>query len=272
MKKIGRILKKKVGWWATVIGLLFLLALGIVIFFNNSLFEPFDTTLGGQNPDDDIQIDFYVITLGREERLKNIETQQKKIKKPIVHIEAVFGDDLNLDDYDNIDPKFKSNERERKRVIGCFMSHVKTYKRIKSDGPINGYSVLLEDDFTILPEVKDIEAKLSEMIREMKDRDFDLLFLENSSGNSGEEQKKGICLVESDKPIYGNMALLIKNKNVDKIIYESRTIKDPIDVVLSKAIQDKRLTAYTACPFLFNSRNQVSTINDVLVDPNAIFT
>ena len=110
------------------------------------------------------------------------------------------------------------------------------------------------------------------MIRDLDGHDFDLVFLENSSGNSGEEKKQGICLVETDKPIYGNMALLIKNKNIDKLIYESRIIQEPIDVVLSKAIQEKRLIAYTACPFLFNSRNEVSTINDVLVDPNAVFT
>lgn len=248
-----------------ILSMIFFLIIALYLFFNAPVFEPFEEE---REP----TIDFYVITLGRENRLKNIKKQQEKIKKPIVHIEAVFGDDLNLDDYDNIEPSFKQEERGRKRVIGCFMSHVKTYKKIKANGPQNGYSVLLEDDFTILPEVNNIEDRLLEMIQSMKGRDFDLLFLENSSGNSGEEKEKGICLVEQDKPIYGNMALLIKNKSIDKIIHESRIINDPIDVVLSKAIQEKRLTAYTACPFLFNSRNEVSTINDVLVDPNAVFT
>lgn len=249
--------------WFYIIVFLIILFGFLFFYLNNQLTETFENK--------DIPIDFYVITLGHENRLKNIETQQAKIKKPIVHIEAVFGDDLNLDDYDNIEPEFKSNERGRKRVIGCYMSHVKTYKRIKADGPDNGYSVLLEDDFTILPEIDDIEEKLKEMIRDLKEREFDLLFLENSSGNSGEEKEKGICLVEKDKPIYGNMALLIKNKSVDKLINESKIIKEPIDVVISKAIHENRLIAYTACPFLFNSRNEVSTINGVMIDPNAVF-
>jgi len=264
MRGITRFFSKKVLNTTAVVFIVLILTftLAMFIFFNPYVFEPFE---------EETPIDFYVITLGHENRLKNIETQQAKMKKKIIHIEAVFGDDLDLDEHDNIHQEFKSDERGRKRVIGCFMSHVKTYQTIKAYGPKNGYSVLLEDDFTILPEIDNIEDRLSEMIRDLDGHDFDLLFLENSSGNRGEEKKKGVCLVEEDKPIYGNMALLIKNKSIDKLINESKIIKDPIDVVISKAIKEKRLIAYTACPFLFNSRNEVSTINDVLVDPNAIF-
>ena len=76
---------------------------------------------------------FFVITLKHENRLKNIENQQKKIKeKEIILFEAVKGDFINMDDLIKekiLDPNFKE-EGVRKRVIGCYMSHLNMYKKI----------------------------------------------------------------------------------------------------------------------------------------------
>ena len=95
-------------------------------------------------------LDFYVITLKYEDRIHNIYLQHAKIpEKEIVLIDAVKGDELSIEDLlsqNKIDPFFYSEDPKQKKIkqreLGCYMSHLKTYKTIKEKKQYYGYSIV----------------------------------------------------------------------------------------------------------------------------------
>ena len=119
------------------------------------------------------KIDYYVITMGQQKRLDNINKQTAKLNSmnpgdpiTITKIDAVKGDDLDLVELvkdgkitkeiitEYIYYGMEKNIKNRKYEVGCHGSHMKTYKTI-SDGiknnkiDKNGYSIYFEDDFEI---------------------------------------------------------------------------------------------------------------------------
>jgi GR25 family glycosyltransferase involved in LPS biosynthesis len=206
-----------------------------------------------ENFEMDKKLDFYVITMKNPDRLKNIEEQEGKINKNVTEkikielIDAVVGVDLDLKNMVNegiLSPEFvdKNNiddtSKHRRRVIGCYASHLKNYDIIKRKGN-NGYSVIFEDDFDIKNE--DFLDVVIKALNDLQNHDFDMLFLGNNHRNYGNGEvlkNKGDLLVNNihfvngGQYFYGTHAILINNKNISKIIDKTKFIHSEIDTKL----------------------------------------
>ena len=183
--------------------------------------------------EDSNNIDLYVITLGKEERLENIKNQQKKINNKIQIFDVVYGLKLDLNDLKN--SNILSNEntlsKDYKRKmgeIGCYLSHLNIYKKIKEDKK-NGYTIIFEDDFLIKSDDLINDAKKAIDILNSKNIDFDFLFLGNLKDNHGENIADNLYYIYKNINLYGTHGYIINNKNIDKIIDKLNIIKQPID-------------------------------------------
>ena len=183
--------------------------------------------------EDSNNIDLYVITLGKEERLENIKNQQKKINNKIQIFDAVYGLKLDLNDLKNnnilSDENILSEDYKHKMgEIGCYLSHLNIYKKIKKDNK-NGYTIIFEDDFLIKSDDLINDAKKAIDILNSKNINFDFLFLGNLKDNHGENIADNLYYLDKNINLYGTHGYIINNKNIDKIIDKLNIIKKPID-------------------------------------------
>ena len=210
-------------------------------------------------------ITMFVITMKHEKRLKNIEEQQKKIEKPIILFDAVKGDHLDtnrLVEEKQIDPNFNNrDDKLRKREIGCYMSHLNIYKKIKED-KLPGYTIVFEDDFLVkekfLEEIEKIIAKLN-------NKDFDIIYLgQNGSNNKGTPIIDNIYHLDKSNICTGTHGLLIKNKNIDRIVEKLNYINTPIDHKIKDTGND--LIVLVIHPFIVEMTNEPSTIRNLNIE------
>ena len=212
------------------------------------------------------EIVYYVITLNKEDRLKNIENQQNKIKQPFKLFTGVDGKTVKIDEIR--DPKIDSafmpemnDERQiriRKNEIGVYLSHYTIYNEIKKDGNENGYTVIFEDDFNL---IDDFESVFQSKFQQFKEMDFDIMFLENVANNIGETTTTdGICQIDKNKSLYGTLAYVVRNSSIDKIIQETKNMQTQIDHQLGKGIFNGKLKVFTFCPFIVKQGGFESTI------------
>jgi GR25 family glycosyltransferase involved in LPS biosynthesis len=210
---------------------------------------------------------FFVITLKHENRLKNIENQQKKIKeKEIILFEAVKGDFINMDDLIKekiLDPNFKE-EGVRKRVIGCYMSHLNMYKKIRNER-LDGYTVLFEDDFTI---EDNFYEKIQKIIKNMENKEFDIINLgQVVSNNKGKQVIDNIYELDKKDFCAGTQGLLINNRNIDKIVEKLKYIDNAIDHKITHTGQKNELNIFVIYPYIVNQGGvSNSTINDMSIE------
>jgi len=200
-------------------------------------------------------IDLYVITLGKEERIANIKNQQKKIEKKINIYNGVIGLNLNMNDLIKKDilsanHDLSKNENHAKREAGCYLSHLNIYKKIKKDNK-KGYTIIFEDDFLIDSDNLLDEVKKAIDTLNTKNIDFDFLFLGNTKNNYGENIIDNLYHVNPKKRLWGLYGYLINNKNIDKIIDKTSKIDRPIDVIIE-----------------YLSNNNV--FNTIIIHPNII--
>lgn len=207
------------------------------------------------------QIDCYVITLKKPEKMKNIELQQEKIPYPIEIVDAVFGDDLDINRLVTqglVSPQYASlDTKERKRQIGCYMSHLKTLNKIAEKQNQNEYSIIFEDDFDIYPEFTE---KLHQYIRDLKDIDFDLLFLGNLIDAYG---KHVVSEIYEMTTVYGTHGYLVNNKHISRIQESMKYIDNHVDLKYSES-SSHTLNILVVHPRIVNQlRNEFSS--DILV-------
>jgi GR25 family glycosyltransferase involved in LPS biosynthesis len=187
---------------------------------------------------DDIISDMYVITLGKKERIQNIKEQERKINDRITRFKAVNGLKLDINEliknnildknYNLCGPK---NSNHSKREIGCYLSHLNIYKKIKKDNK-KGYTIIFEDDFLVnSPNLKDDVRKSIDKLNR-KNIDFDYLYLGSTRINYGENIIDNLHYVNPKQNLFGTHAYVINNKNIDKIIDNVKIIKRPIDVII----------------------------------------
>lgn len=175
-------------------------------------------------------IDCYVITLGRpEKKLENIENQQKKIPYTIEKVDAVFGDDLDIHQLvknEKVSPEYGySHLKERKRQIGCYMSHLKIMDIIEQKNTTAKYSIIFEDDFNISDNFMEQLQQNESVINEL---DFDILFLGNLlTGSKGEHISENIY---GKNEVYGTHGYLINNKNISHIKNSMKKVDENIDL------------------------------------------
>lgn len=218
---------------------------------------------------DKFDIDYYVITMGNKDRLLNIEKQQEKIKEKIRKIDAVVGAKLNIDELVEsglVTPEYGIGERsenrseKRKREIGLSLSNLKVHNIIKETNKPNGYSLIFEDDFSIIDE--NFQETLNNSLEILKDIDFDLLYLQNNaygSKNKGDNIKENVYYVDKNDSFYGTVAVLVKNKSIDKIIQNTTPINDPLDLQLSSLGFSDKLILLTLYPIIVEQGENMPT-------------
>lgn len=212
-------------------------------------------------------IDYYVITMREPERMKNIETQIKKSGIPMNmnYIDAVVGKNLDIDEYivknrlspniyDNQGKKFADKFENRKNEIGCYLSHMKTYRTIKEKGHTDKYSVIFEDDFYL----NDHFAKiLEETLEKIAHLDFDMLFL----GIAGETGERVIDNVYYTVPhSFQTHGYLVNNKHIDKILTEMQYIDNIVDVQIFKKAGENKLNVLRLHPTIVKQADYGSSI------------
>jgi GR25 family glycosyltransferase involved in LPS biosynthesis len=174
-------------------------------------------------------IDCYVITLGKPEKMKNIENQQQKIPYQIQIVDAIFGDDLNLSELVNngtLSLYYSSESKpERKRQIGCYMSHLKVLDKIIENNTDTKYSIIFEDDFNISD---NFMTQLNENLEFIDTLDFDVLFLGTMlDGWIGKPVGKSIYTINE---VYGTHGYLVKNAKVSHIKECMKVVDNNIDL------------------------------------------
>lgn len=208
-------------------------------------------------------IKYYVITMGNEERIKNIEENRAKIQSTIEIFDAVNGTNMDLDKIEGptIDPAFKSDTKVRRGEIGCYLSHWNLYKKIESDGDYNGYTVVFEDDFEI-PNDEDFEKKITSTLDAMEKYEYDILYMHILSDNTGEPFIENVCRIDNSMDFYGTSSYIVKNKNVSKLIKEISNMNMQIDHKLLEGVRNNRIVAYTFCPLITKLKGYKSTIQE----------
>ena len=223
-------------------------------------FSFFNTTemFGGFNENG---INCYVISMRDEKRLENIKNNQAKLKFKINVFDAVNGSEINLNDVTDpiIEDGYKPSDdnKIRKREIGCYLSHYNIYKKIESETQ-TGYTIIFEDDFLI--NVDDFEEQIVNSLKDLETHDFDIIYIFNHSKNIGEPVNQNICKIDKNKNLWGTCAYIVNNKNINKILNETKILNAQIDYRLQESIKHDKLTAFTFCPFLSGTSDIESTI------------
>lgn len=199
-------------------------------------------------------IDYYVISMmNKDDRIKNIENQTKKIDKQIEIVQAVIGKDLDLEyliKKNKLSPNADLYKNEKKtedeiteihkRECGCYLSHLKVYDTILKKGK-TGYSIILEDDFNFNPDfLKKLEDTIDTI--EKNNIDFDLLFL-GLSGGIGEQVADNIYKIGNDIN-NGTYGYLVNNKNIKKIKNSMNLINSTVDADIFNKGRRNEMTVY----------------------------
>jgi len=233
----------------------------LVFIIMISLYQSFFNTTEMFGGFDENEINCYVITMGDEKRLENIKNNQAKLNFTINIFDAVNGSEINLNDVTDpiIDDGYKPSDdnKIRKREIGCYLSHYNIYKKIESDTQ-TGYTIIFEDDFLINDDK--FEEQIVNSLKDLETHDFDILYIYNHTDNIGEPVKHNICKTDKNKVLWGTSAYIVKNKNINNILNETKILNMPIDWRLQESIKEDKLTAFTFCPFLSTTSGIESTI------------
>ncbi len=108
----------------------------------------------------------------------------------------------------------------RNRVI-CLIEHI--MKTSKTE-----YSVIFEDDVKFKDNLNDEIIKITQKLKEQS-IDFDILFLGNTTGNKGLLITDNIFHMDKKNNCWGTHALLIQNKNIEKIVKLNYHMKGAIN-------------------------------------------
>ena len=215
------------------------------------------------------EMDYYVITMKNPERIENINQQMNKLKQQgtpidIELVDAVVGVDLNLNELiktEILSPHYKSyrgSEINKKKEIGCYMSHLKIYNIIQqkeqTQTSSNPYSVIFEDDFDIDSSnfIKDITESLAYL--KNNKLDFDIIYLGTILHNHGKLLDKKIYTIDKKTGLEGTHGMIIHNKNVSKLITNLKPMKQAIDVELTQLCHRDELKAYVIYPPIVNQQ------------------
>ena len=225
-------------------------------------------------------IDYYVITMKNKNRIDNINKQTDIINKNsngnnifINKIDAVIGVNTDLNELVKqkiLSPDYLENTNVRKGQIGCYLSHLKIYNIINNKKPHTGYSIIFEDDFDIRTD--NFINIINNALNVLKNEDFDLLFLQNNSdicgnGNGKHEKNHGVQLKDNvyyfnkKQLLYGTLAILVNNKNIEKILKNLEMINEPIDVRFQRLGRNDKLKIMLLYPDIVDQRKDIlSTI------------
>ena len=248
--------------------ILFLLLLFFLIFVYIGIAKPnipwSTSSVAEQFTAQENKIAMYVITMKREDRLQNIKEQETKIDRQITLVDAVKGNDLNeaeLLKSGLLSQNYQGQGGDvGKREWGCYMSHFKIYEEIKSKQQESDYSIIFEDDFSITTDNFISKVNGAVELIKLKNVEFDMLYLGNTNDNHGEQVDENIYHVLQETPLWGTHAIVINNKNIDKIIGETNHINMAIDEKLKVLSMYNKLNILVLYPCIVIQNDSASEI------------
>ena len=120
----------------------------------------------------------------------------------------------------------------------------------------NDYSVVFEDDVTF---DRCINLQVEEIIKNLNNSgiDFDVIFLGNHNNNHGQHVVSNIYKLDPNSYCWGTHAMLIKNKNVEKIYNSLLNIKYEIDGQYKIDIDSNILNGFVIYPCIAGQKYEL---------------
>jgi GR25 family glycosyltransferase involved in LPS biosynthesis len=196
----------------------------------------------------------------REDHVKNIF---KLCNDKIRLFKGYYTKNISVD-YNNKINYFKSidknmnmkiNVQSKSGEIGCYLSHHMLIKYIHENSNKDNYSVIFEDDVILNENIdEDIKQIILNLINEKLD--WDLVFLGNLTMNHQKLIKNNIYTIDKNNCCTGTHALLINNKNIEKIYNSNCDIIHAIDWQYKINIDNEKLKGYIIFPPLCNQNTE----------------
>lgn len=230
--------------------------ISILLIFIVIIFTFFKTKYNEELFENSDILDFYVITLGNKERLENIEIQEKKLNNKIYIFPAVNGKKSDINELKK--KYFIKNDKLKMSEIGCYLSHLNIYKKIKKDNK-KGYTIIFEDDFVIKSDNLLYEIKTIISLLNNRNIDFDMIFLGNLRNNYGKYIQDNVYYLDKANSLSGTHGYIINNKNINKIIEKIKKITNAIDVTIQKLSYKNLLNTIIINPNLVVQNNNIKS-------------
>ncbi|BAT22119.1 hypothetical protein AR679_gp093 [Yellowstone lake phycodnavirus 1] len=179
--------------------------------------------------------DYHVIHVpGNDERSKNIQEMEKVLGQKI----NIFSGEVGT----------KHPHLKLKGVHGCYKSHLNLLSKLRE----HKFAVIFEDDFLIR---RDLHHKIKSIIRKLRNKNFDMVYLGNLDNNHGEHFRGDLYKVDKKKLLTGTHAYIVNTSSCQKIIslLKSR-MKKAIDLELHDLMCEDLVTAYVVWPYLVNQQ------------------
>ena len=202
-----------------------------------------------------------------EERVSNIQKIQKTLNKDVVLFKGYYTKQNSILKEDMVsflkihDANLEMNELAfwRPGEIGCYLSHHIVIKNIMSSS-LDGYTVIFEDDVifkeTLHHDIEKIIANLIDLQVE-----WDMLFLGNITNNHKTHIIDNIYTIDENNVCTGTHALLINNKNSEKIYKNNCNIVHAIDFQYKINIDNNNLNGLVIYPPLCFQQNDIYVSN-----------
>ncbi len=203
---------------------------------------------------------------GNNERLENIQSQEKKGQIKIDLFEATNGKKLNIPKlqeegfikkpwdthrYNNAKNKEKK-DKIMKGEIGCYMSHLNLLQKI-GNSDYDGWTIIFEDDLILKDNFKD---ELDKILKNLENNDtVDMVYLGNTHQHKCNKgiYKDNLCY--PDTP-YGTQAYMVNKRSAQKIYDLIKYIDDPIDVKYDLLMKDNKINGLVVIPSLVIQNNE----------------
>jgi GR25 family glycosyltransferase involved in LPS biosynthesis len=182
-----------------------------------------------------------------EKKYNNILNIEKQINQKINIFDAIVGKNVNLKNLKIFDENIKFNFIYTFiGEVGCYLSHLMLIKQASND-TYNDYTVIFEDDFKV--KNNNLTEEINNIINKTNG-DFDMIYLGNLNNNHKDQIIDNIYTVDSESPLWGTHALLINNKNANKILSNIINIDKAIDNKYKGIIHKNNIKAYVIYPTL----------------------
>jgi hypothetical protein len=202
-----------------------------------------------------------------KERLSNIEKIQKTLNKNVGLFKGYYTKQLSIlkDDMvsflklHDINLEMREPAFWRPGEIGCYLSHHIVIKNIMNSS-LTGYTVIFEDDVvfqeTLHDDIEKIIANLIDLQVE-----WDIIFLGNITNNHKTHIIDNIYTIDENNVCTGTHALLINNKNSERIYKNNCNIVHAIDFQYKINIDNKNLNGFVIYPPLCFQQNDIYVSN-----------
>jgi GR25 family glycosyltransferase involved in LPS biosynthesis len=119
-------------------------------------------------------------------------------------------------------------------------------------------AVVFEDDVAFDRNLHDEIEQIIINI-ETKQIDFDIIFLGNLNDNCGEHVVHNVYKINNYQECWGTHALLIKNKNIEKIYNSLLNIRAQIDIHYASLIKDQTLNGFVIFPSICRQKDDFNS-------------